>query len=358
MTVTELRVEGALRDVYRGRVASMASADLVVRIATIPAEIRPERPRWILPAAIAGLAAVLVAAVATYDRLRSIEIVTQPPGGPALTTFDPTRPGGGLVSLSGVTFNELRDVMQWLVALIAVGLVIFVAVATMRRWLQSERPGRVAPRPTRRQRIQYWIFLVLSLLVFNFAPRPFDSPPLSAGSVSSSGIGFAERRMDGIQSTVFYVGTGEKPKFGPRDVYAVEPGEPLTYLVSVRNGWPIGIRVLGRLSGSTDPTDAIGPVGGMPTGLGLLRDPTRLDGSIENTRPFAPVELKPGEEVTLVVSEVGRSCADPTASIPTWNTSTDVHFAGLTFVFEAFGIEGVEWIPLSPEVTVPSTCVD
>jgi hypothetical protein len=192
--------------------------------------------------------------------------------------------------------------------------------------------------------------------------------PLAAGSYAGGGLGVTEVRSDGIDPTIerlLLPGFGGSGRLtsgvsvvfdGPRIVHAVAPGEPLTYLVSVRNTWPITIRLMGRWRDGVGRTDATEPNATTPTGLSLLRDPSVLDASPAGTTPFEPVELAPGAEVTVVVAETARDCADPTKVLPTRDGSESFTVPKILLVYEAFGIEGVGTVGLSPEVTVPSNC--
>jgi hypothetical protein len=366
MTDLDARLDAALADVYRARTSATASADVVARIASVPTSGRPDRPRWLRPGfALAGAAAALVVALATLDRLRALS-AGGPPSSGALTVFDPVHPGAGLVALTGPTFTGISGVLLPTMFALLLAFAVWAVVSWVRGLGQPAAP-KPAPKPLSRRellrRIGWAAVLVASNLLLRTA---FDHPALAAGMAADHGIGFAERRMDGIGSVTLYGERYLTNTGGPRDLYRVGPGEPLTYVVSIRNAWPVPVTIQGRWADATAVTDISAAAGATPTGLGLLRDPARRDGSVENTAPFSPVTLWPGEEVAIVVAEIGRPCADPSVQVPVRTNSAESSEPGarrlqpiepaLELVYSAFGIEGVSPVLLSPEVTVPSTC--
>ncbi len=363
-------LEDALRSAYAAQAASPTD-ELRQRVATVPGSVRPDRPAWRRPwFPVAAAAAAVVAVVfGQWLRLRSAASTT--PGGVAVPpAYDPAHPSSGLVTPTGITFNAIGDdasrVATWISAIIVIALLLAV-IRPLFRGRPESADDRGQKRPAGRRRVAVTLALMLLLAFVATAARNVAPVPLRPGSVSASGLGASEARSDGIDPNIVRtlsgnvdVGVSSCPSVrmfcGPRSVYAVAPGQPLTYVMSVRNSWPVGIRLLGRWRESTARTDATEPNGSTPTGLSLLRDPDYVDARPESTKPFFPVNLAPGEEVTLVVTEVARDCADPAKAVPARSDSGDFTIPTVQFVYEAFGIEGIATVSLSPEVTVPSNC--
>lgn len=368
MTDHEGRLEAGLRELYASQRAQ-PTVELRHRLNAIPDEVAPDRPAWRMPVVAVGTAAGLVAAgLAALTFIRRLSPIAQPPSDIGSAPFDPVRPGGGLVSLSGVTFEGIDAILTPIVwGVVIIVLVLGVAPAVVKGFRDLfQTPGAVQPpeppRPhakplksRRRRLVELFQFTVVFVLV-SAGTASFRHPPMELGSLSAPGIGLTERRSDGVSQVVFPYGTFQSPSGGPRDVYAVGPGQPLTYLVSVRNTWPIPVRLIGRWADSNARTDAAEPRGSTPTGLGLLRDPARLVPSVDNTVPFQPIEIAPGAEVPVVVAEVARDCADPGVSLPQRRPGPLWTRPSIEFVYEVFGIQGVAPVHLSPEVVVPSTC--
>lgn len=366
MIKTDLRVEAALRSVYRERVGSESTlTELAARIDDIPARVRPDRPRWLQRGlAIAGLAAAVVVAVGALDRIRQIAIVSPSPGAGATAPFDPVHPAGGLVALSGVTVSGLHDLGTILLLTLGIGMGLWLVVGFLRGSSVAEEAARSNPQLSGRARLVRTAMVCLILLPGFVLNQAEHWNPLTRGSVTAPGLGWNERRTDGINPERLadpFGGLSDPPGIvtfgGSRDIYRVTSGQPLTYVVAVRNDWPVSIRLLGRWTDSTASTDATEAIGSAPTGLGLLRDPNTIDASIENTIPFTSVDLAPGAEVSVVVAEVGRPCADPNRKLPIRIPSNAWTVPRMDFVYEVFGIEAVGSFGITPEVTVPSSCV-
>jgi hypothetical protein len=363
MIDVDLPAQASLRSFYEDRAAGPPSSDLMNRLDRIPDEVAPDGPAWMHPwVGIAATVAVVVAGLAVFNSIRRVPISTPPAAQPG-TLFDPVRPGGGLVALSGVTFEGVDRLVLALTGATVLALVLWVLRTALIRYIvRPDAPRKPRPARTLRQAAAWWLQYVIGYLVATTLLSAFSGPAIQAGTVTGSGVGFTERRSDGGNYVQLYDETYLSAKGGPRDLYRIGPGEPLTFVVSVQNRWPIPITILGRWQDSTAPTDASTatdasrPGGATPTGLGLLRDPSRPDGAVDNTRPFEPVSIAPGKQVAIVVTEVGSSCADPTVDVPLRTGSLVQVYPRLEFVFEAFGVEGLGSINLSPEVTVPSRC--
>jgi hypothetical protein len=366
------RAENGLRALYLVRAVAPTTA-LRTRVAGVPRVAPARRFAWLRsPFGVVAVGVVAIVALVTIGRLRGLlQLPTLPDAGAVPASYDPARPTGGLVALTGITFDGVSSSIT-LISGVAF-LLILLAVLLLGTWrLLTGRSAQAERRPPQRlTRRRFGANLVIGVVVLSafVATKYVSVPPLEPGSFGGSGLGVTEARNDGIDPFFEQLRPGlvqvtDQPPVsggsvfdGPRSVYAVVPGQPLTYIVSVQNSWPIGIRLLGRWRDSTAPTDATEPIGSTPTGLSLLREPDAvLDAGPDATKPFVPVDLAPGEEVTLVVAEVGRDCADPTKAVPARQDEEAFKIPRIQFVYEAFGIEGIATVGLSPEVTVPSNC--
>jgi hypothetical protein len=366
------RAEDGLRILYVDRAAA-PTAELRARIAAIPTSAPARRFAWLRsPVGVVAVAVGVVVALVAIARIRGlVHLPAQSDVGAVPAPYDPAHPTGGLAAVTGVTFDGISGSVSTILLVALSVILLTVLVRRVWRDLTGRSPSaepRAGQRLTWRRFVANLAMAVVVVLGFSVVKNLF-AVPLGPGSFSGSGLGVTEARDDGIDPFLVKLRPGsvevtEQPPVsgssvfdGPRSVYAVAPGRPLTYLVSLRNSWPIGIRLLGRWRDSTAATDATEPTGSTPTGLSLLREPdVVLDAGPDATKPFAPVDLAPGEEVTLVVAEVGRDCADPTKAVPARRDSESFSIPSIEFVYEAFGIEGVARVGLSPEVTVPSNC--
>jgi hypothetical protein len=361
---SEERVEEVLRAVYRDRAAmpGAPSKELAARVTDVPSMIRPDRRGWVGRSAwVAAVAAAVVVALASLERLRALSRGATPDVGGS-TAFDPVHPGSGLIALSGVTFEGVKGVLSAMSGLFLGLLAVALAWAAIQwaRGLGQPQARRRPRRPLERKAVaRDLVKFALFLGGYAVVSSSFGHLPLTAGSTAGPGLGVTQQRSDGHSTVVLYGDRYSEPTGGPRDIFAVAPGQPLTYLVSVRNAWPVPITIEGRWLDRPGVMDITAPPGSTPTGLGLLRDPSRAGGSVENTVPFTPVTLWSGQEVVLVVSEVARPCADPSIQIPI-RTTYDSRDIGLVpsfqLVYSVFGVVGVTAIVPTREVTVPSTC--
>jgi hypothetical protein len=359
MTEPGDRVEAALRSAYAARNAR-PTAELRARLDAIPGEVAAGwsvRRRAL--GLVLGVTALAGATIAVLVAVRNLSrTAVPPPGVGSSTPFDPAHPNGGLAALSGVTFDAIWAVVYVSTALFVAVPLTWIAIAWVRGLGHAPKPTRPRPQLSRRRQLVNIVQGIATVTVVLIVQSAFRPPPLSPGSFAQLGLGLNEIRSDGVglvdASIHGFLYTSDDA--GPRGVFRVGPGGPLTYVVTVRNTWPIGIRLMGRWADSAARTDATEPTGTTPTGLGLLRDPSKDDGSIENTAQFSPVDLAPGAEVALVVTEVGRDCADPTRILPERRPYDTVSAPAIQFVYEAVGIEGIATVGLMQEVTVPSNC--
>jgi hypothetical protein len=195
------------------------------------------------------------------------------------------------------------------------------------------------------------ILVTISAFVL-ILPRHWD--PLVVGSTSGAGPELTELRRDGDWRDETRENAPGEMRVGPNFVYRVGPGEAFTYIISVRNNGPLTVTLLGRLPPEGPTTTPIYSAGDdVPNGLGLLRDPGVISATRTDVVPFHPVQLGPGQEVTLVVADVGGRCADSTAPVlvdPPNVRNPRV----LPFVFEVLGWRQVGTVWPQFEVTVPS----
>jgi hypothetical protein len=141
----------------------------------------------------------------------------------------------------------------------------------------------------------------------------------------------------------------------PRYIYRVETGEPFTYLVSVRNNGPLPIRLLGLPAPDLPLDERLVQSESAWTGLGLLRDPAVVSADPHDVVPFQPVDLAPGEEIVVVVAEMGGACADPALSPPRPADPNQYTISGIAFVYEMLATRDTVFMSLPFENTVPST---
>ena len=194
-------------------------------------------------------------------------------------------------------------------------------------------------------------FIVVVALVITVLD-PFREP-LSPGSMAAA-PGSVESRD--ITSDP-YEDTGTV--YGSQDteyIYRVRPGDTFTTIVTVRNtGSFAPITLLGLPGGPDDTTGAVTPGSvSVPTGLGLLRDPSAPSLAPGEVLPFHPVTLAPGEEVGVVIGNLAGPCADPAANVP--DQGSDRRAAvGIPFVYETFGWRRVGEVYPPFQVTVAAT---
>jgi hypothetical protein len=365
------RAEDGLRALYINRDAA-PTTELRTRIGAVTTTESARRFVWLRsPFGALAVVGVIVLALVAAGRLRELLQLPAPPDvGAVPASYDPAHPPRGLAALTGLTFDGISGAIAWILTVAL--LLTLLAVLLLGSWrLLTGRSARTEHQPgPRLTRKRFGANIVMGIVVFLAfsALRNVSLSPLEPGSTSGSGLGVTQARDDGIDPFLLQFRPGlvdvtDQPPVsgssvfdGPRSVYAVAPGQPLTYMVSVKNSWPIGIRLVGRWRDSSAPTDATEPIGATPAGLSLLREENVLDWGPESTKPFAPVDLAPGQEVTLVVAEVARDCADPAKVLPARHDAEPITIPAIQFVFETFGIQGIATVGLSPEVTVPSNC--
>jgi hypothetical protein len=128
----------------------------------------------------------------------------------------------------------------------------------------------------------------------------------------------------------------------------VEPGEPFTYVASLQNIGPLPIRVLGLW----DPELTVDPPGeaAVPLGIAMSRDPAAPTGLPEDTVPFRPIDVWPGQEVVFVVGEVGGECANGDRL---QDLEDSFSFVGIPIVYEVLGWRQEASVALWSGVSVP-----
>ena len=144
----------------------------------------------------------------------------------------------------------------------------------------------------------------------------------------------------------------------PEYVFRVSPGDAFSVILSVRNVWPIPITVLGLVQspGQATPETLQGNDAAW-NGLGLLRDPAVVSALPQDVVPFHPVNLLPGQEVTLVLAYVAGECADPTAGLPVELPYS--YNPGISLVYDVFGWRAVgrTYPPFDQAIPVREGCM-
>ena len=213
-------------------------------------------------------------------------------------TWDPATTGGvaevGLLAL------------PWIPLVLYIGVVAAIAYGTRPLEAKPEAIGRLRP-------FAIWVAFLLPLFGIALV-RDWD--PLWAGDELGPGPAVIETRADGtwmsdsIEHASAWSWTVGEPCLsecvGPRYVYRLVPGEPYTFVASVRNASAMPISILGRPP-SLIPESQFG--------LALLRDSSVMSADPSNLRSFEPVQLAAGASVPVVFVARAPSCADPEAPI-------------------------------------------
>lgn len=279
-------------------------AELAARLEGIPEEVGPPRP----------LAIRLAISLAPWALLTAAGLVLA--FGPVLLARDQatagaSAPDGWTAAAPGGGFAEVSWFgLPWVPLLI----VFAILEAASAVW-SAVRKERRAPSPAWTARLRTFpgqlSVSVALIFVLNLVS---DSDPIVYGSVYGPGPEVSETQtgahwFDEKDPSGWGMTLG-----GPHYVYRVRPGESFSYIISVRNEWPLPIRLLG-VSPPDERTQAVidDGVDFVPTGLGLLSDPAVVSAERGRVVPFHPVVLAPGEEVALVVAATAESCANPAA---------------------------------------------
>lgn len=348
------RDELALKAALDRRRPATLPRELLERLERIPAEIEPLRP---LPVRLA-LGIAPWAAVAAIVLLAGVapSLLPNPstPGAPSSTGWTAADPGGGLaeIGIFGVPWIPLT------ITLAAVGAVCSAWSAARGEgafgWLRLRRGGG---RPSRVSGIAAVAGVLAGVLFVNalsWAVRADGGPmtdALEGGGLAAPGPEVTEIRPDGLTFG------GEQPweeVAVPHYIYRLRPGEPFSFVASVRNATSVPIRVLGLQSADVSSRDLNW------TGLGLLRDTAVLSSAPESVVPFEPFELAPGEERAIVVAGIAGRCADPAGTIPPSKVEDGNGGASyeigpvLDVVYEAWGWRLSAWAYPSMQATIPT----
>jgi hypothetical protein len=129
--------------------------------------------------------------------------------------------------------------------------------------------------------------------------------------------------------------------------FVVPPNGVLTFGADIHNLAPIPITILGLAS--NEQQMAWGEV----TAVGLLRDSHVIDITMpENTKPFAPIEVQPGQPVFLIVSGRASACAlghENGTDLPQGGAS----FQTINVVYEIAGMRQLTTVELPFNVDIP-----
>jgi hypothetical protein len=319
--------------------------DEVPWLRPIPVRLAMGLAPW---AAIAAIAVAL--AFARFPRA-----VDRPPsGGSTPAMWTPAHPGGGFANEDWLGLPWV-----WLLWLVALAGAIWT-IQRIRRG-QSLLPKARLPRPridraasrrplTLGQRVVYVSVLATFSLWSGLGLGQQD--PITYGTTVAPGPEVTDAQQSGgIWNDESHLGIG----FGPLYVYRLRPGGAFSYIISIRDDWPVPITLLG-LRRDPGPPDQGMPMerAFVPTGLGLLRDPAIVSAEPINVVPFHAVGLAPGQEVILVVAAVAGSCADPTADIPKDPPNTYTFNASLRFVYDVLGWRRVGEMHAPAKITIPT----
>jgi len=342
--IEELALEAALR---RRRPSTLPDG-FAARLDRVPDEVRPFRSLAVrsglavLPWAAVATVALIVAVAPRFLTAGLSSVGTAPASG-----WDPAAPGGGFADVGPLG-------VPWVPILLLIAL--YAAITAVRRVLSGGPllPDlRSWPRPWGWRRDVIWeiAFIVVVALVI-YALDPFREP-LSSGSMAAAPDAVESREITGDR----FDESGTEYVYQDSEyIYRLRPGDAYSTIVTVRNtGTAAPITLLG-LPRSLDDTTASGVPGSVsvPTGLGLLRDPTGSSLAPGDVLPFHPVTLLPGEEVGVVIGNLAGPCADPTAIVPDQGSDPGPA-VGIPFVYEAFGWRRVEEVYPPFQVTVAGT---
>lgn len=348
--------ELAIREAFDRRRPVAVPPELLARVAAVPREIKPLRPMPVRVAlGVAPWLAVAAAAVVLAFGPRFVASLPGPvaaPGEPAGPAWSPATTGGvaeiGLFGLPWVPFLVSLALVGGIATVVHVrGGGTMPDRATVGRTVRKYASSWLGEWTPRQQVLLVAIWLVPFTVVQLAQPRD----PFRIGSAAAPGPAVAEIRSDGW----WYDDESEEwvapdpcletaPRCpGPRWVYRVGPGEPYTYVASVRNGGLLPVTLLGR-SPLRQPSG--------PHGLGLLRDPSNPSADPANVVPFHPVTLWPGQELALVFVDAGETCADPAAVLRD-RAGSQVGGRSLPpLIYDAFGWRSSTYVFPKFEVTV------
>ena len=281
MTHHPSTIETELRAVLaRQRPAEGAPAALRARVDDIPERVRLDNPllallrRAAVPLAAVGVASAAVV-LASIGLTRAPVTGLPPAGGPTTVTFDPTLEGFGLVTSIVPTLL----VGQWMLVGIAVAMVLRLSLG--------------AGRHTRRSKLVASLLVVLTIVIAPTTRLPFlDDLGLQPGNVRAVLAGYAldEPPDEPFQEFDRYYQTAG-------------PGESISIMFSIENAGPVPVRV----EGVVVHPDSLAHVQARWTAVWLPAIGTSADvvPPLEETRPFEPRALAPGEELQLYL--VGRA---------------------------------------------------
>jgi hypothetical protein len=339
--------EVAIRSALERIRPTSVPSELTARLDRIPDEVgllRPLAVRLALDVApwalVAGVGIVLA-----YNPLLLVRAPSTT-GSSAAGGWTAAAPGGGFADVGWFG-------LPWIPFLIAIGI-----IASTQRVARALRLRDRVPWPKSKAPPMWVRQVAITLPLIVALSAVSDHDPIVYGSVSGPGPEVTDVRSDANWfDEKDQSGWGES--FGaPHYVFRLRPGDAFSYLISVRNDWPLPITVLGLSRSDYDVLAARqSAFDYMPTGLGLLRDPTYVSAEQGRVIPFHPIVLAPGDEVTLVVAASAGSCADPAGEadpatppgVTLWDNRR------LTFVYEVAGWRRVGVTYPAVGVTVPTT---
>jgi hypothetical protein len=185
------------------------------------------------------------------------------------------------------------------------------------------------------------------------------SDPISPGAISAPGPGI-QSRIGGVLNVLDEPSLGEGDEGGPLYLARVEPGDEFQVLTSIRNTGPLPITLLGPKRFNVAPTSP-----GVTEILSALWIAPTAENSVfpaaTELVPFAPMDLGPGEQVSIVLTFTGGVCADPDGQTkPPWNPNQLSYRTGpgFSFVYEValWRKVGILWPQFDLDVATKRGC--
>jgi hypothetical protein len=339
--------EVAIRSALERIRPTSVPSELTARLDGIPDEVgllRPLAVRLALDfapwALVAGMGIVLAFNPLLLVRAPSATVSSAADGWTA------SAPGGGFADVGWFG-------LPWIPFLIAVGV-----IASIERVVRALRLRDRVPSPKSKPPPMWVRHVAITLPLIVALSAVSDHDPIVYGSVGAPGPEVTDVSSDANWfDEKDQSGWGES--FGaPHYVFRLRPGDAFSYLISVRNDWPLPVTLLGLSESDYKAMAAPGaPIDYRPIGLGLLRDPTTFKLDAGDVEQFHPVSIGAGEEVAIVVASIAGFCADPAGEadpatppgVTLWDNRR------LAFVYEVAGWRRVGVTYPAVGVTVPTT---
>lgn len=307
---TDATIERAIRAALADlRPEGMPPTALRASVMLIPTTLRRE-PVWrrlarafAVPVAAAAIAATAIL-VAVFGLTRAPLVRVPPSGGgaqPPVIGFDPSLEGMGFIT---ATIPSLA---------IAGVLFIVVGAAVAARTLFS------AGASTNRGRATVLLGVVAAIAGVGLTQLDVG---LAEGSLRGAPLGYVEEPGSELQDQLVWVATAA-------------PGEPTVGIFSLRNTAAVPVRI----EGIVVPSNYDDIVGWQWTALWMPADsPGWSAPPLDEVRPFEPVTLGPGEDLSVYLAGRAGPCAYGPTYQPGGGEESNPGLGG--------------WTPLGPEITV------